>query len=119
MGLLSEEVDASDEETEINILLTMALERLAFLPYGYLVDKYRWDLYSGLADENSMNCHWVKLRMDIQGTTNNFVMNNNTKYAIMGQIFQVLLHQTFAPRKILMPGASSMLRLMWATSDTS
>ena len=46
----------------------MALERLAFLPYGYLVDKYRWDLYSGVADEKTMNCHWVKLRMDIQGT---------------------------------------------------
>ena len=68
VGLIGEEVDASDEETEINILLKMALERLAFLPYGYLVDKYRWDLFSGVADEKTMNCHWVKLRMDIQGT---------------------------------------------------
>ena len=67
LGLLSEDVDATDEQTEINILFNMALERLAFIPYGYLVDKYRWDLYRGLADEETMNCHWVKLRMDIQG----------------------------------------------------
>ena len=45
----------------------MALKRLVFVPFGYLVDKYRWDLYSGSADESNMNCHWVKLRMDIQG----------------------------------------------------
>lgn len=75
MGLIGEEVDASDEETEINILLKMALERLAFLPYGYLVDKYRWDLFSGVADENTMNCHWVKLRMDIQGNSIRFLAN--------------------------------------------
>ena len=78
LGLLSEDVDASDEETEINILLNMALERLAFLPYGYLVDKYRWDLYSGVADEKTMNCHWVKLRMDIQGPKIPFFVVNQS-----------------------------------------
>jgi hypothetical protein len=45
----------------------MALQRLAFMPFGYLVDKYRWDLYSGWASEEEMNCHWVKLRSEIQG----------------------------------------------------
>ena len=45
----------------------MALQRLAFMPFGYLVDKYRWDLYSGWASEDEMNCHWVKLRSEIQG----------------------------------------------------
>ena len=45
-----------------------ALDKMAFLPFGYLVDKYRWDLYSGLANtETEMNCHWVKLRSQIQG----------------------------------------------------
>ncbi len=27
----------------------------------------RWDLYSGWANDYDMNCHWVKLRLDIQG----------------------------------------------------
>ena len=67
LGLLSKEVDATDKETEINILMNMAVNNLPFLPFGYLVTKYRWDLYRDVADEKSLNCHWVKLRMDIQG----------------------------------------------------
>jgi len=67
LGLLSNDIDATEKETDINILFNMALSRLVFMPFGYLVDKYRWDLYSGWADKNNMNCHWVKLRMDIQG----------------------------------------------------
>ncbi len=27
----------------------------------------RWDLYDGVADVKDLNCHWVKLRLDIQG----------------------------------------------------
>lgn len=67
LGLLSNDVDVTDEETNINILFSMALQRLAFMPFGYLVDKYRWDLYSEWATEEEMNCHWVKLRSEIQG----------------------------------------------------
>ncbi len=67
MGLLSEDVDATDEETTINAQFEQALSSIVFLPFGYLVDKYRWDLYSANAKETDMNCHWVKLRMDIQG----------------------------------------------------
>ena len=67
LELLPKDVDPSDKETDINILFNMALSRLVFMPFGYLVDKYRWDLYSGWANENDMNCHWVKLRAQIQG----------------------------------------------------
>jgi len=67
LGLLGEEVDISDEETNINILFDMALERIAFLPFGYLVDKFRWDVYSGKTSLENMNCHWWKLRHEIQG----------------------------------------------------
>ena len=37
LGLLNASVDSADEETDINILLQMALARLAFMPFGYLV----------------------------------------------------------------------------------
>merc|ERR1719419_643466 len=67
LGLLGEDVDISDEETNINILFDMALERIAFLPFGYLVDKFRWDVYSGVTSKEDMNCHWWKLRNQIQG----------------------------------------------------
>ncbi len=41
IGLIYDDVDVADEETNINLLLSMALERIAFLPFGYLVDKFR------------------------------------------------------------------------------
>ena len=52
LGLLSPgEVDIHDEETNINLLFSMGLETVAFLPFGYLVDRFRWDLYSGKASK--------------------------------------------------------------------
>ena len=69
LGLLSDDVDVEDDETDINILFGMALERIAFLPFGYLIDKFRWDVYSGETSKENMNCHWWKLRHEIQGLT--------------------------------------------------
>ncbi len=42
LGLLDEDIDVTDEETNINILFKMALEKLVFMPFGYVVDKYRY-----------------------------------------------------------------------------
>lgn len=43
IGLL----EAVDEtfETDINYLYAMALDKIAFLPFGYLMDKVRWYLW--------------------------------------------------------------------------
>ena len=52
LGLLSPgEVDTQDEETNINLLFSLGLEEFVFLPWGYLVDRFRWDLYSGKASK--------------------------------------------------------------------
>jgi len=67
LGLLGEDVDIADEETNINILFDMALQKIAYLPFAYLVDKFRWDIYSGKTSLENMNCHWWKLRNEIQG----------------------------------------------------
>ena len=67
LGLLSKEVDITDQETNINILFAKALSRIVFLPYGYLVDKFRWDVFAGVTSKENMNCHWWKLRHEIQG----------------------------------------------------
>lgn len=67
LGLIGDHVDIHDKETDINILFENALQRLAFMPFGYLIDKYRWDLLSGHVSKDDLNCHWVKLRSDIQG----------------------------------------------------
>ena len=60
LGLLSKDVDVADEETNINILFAMALQRLAFMPFGYLVDKYRWDLYRYLLNYNFFKKYAIK-----------------------------------------------------------
>ena len=91
LGLLSPDLDISDEETNINILFNMALERIAFLPFGYLVDKYRWDLYSGVASKQNMNCHWWKLRSEIQGIRpprqrTNDQFDAGAKYHVAGDV---------------------------------
>ncbi len=48
LGLLGQDVDVSDHETNINILFNMALDKLAFMPFGYLVDRYRWAISKSL-----------------------------------------------------------------------
>lgn len=40
----------------------MALERVAFLPFGLLVDLYRYDLFAGNVPEQDWNKHWEQLR---------------------------------------------------------
>jgi peptidyl-dipeptidase A len=53
-------------ENDINSLFHMALERVAFLPFGLLIDKWRWDLFSGKTPESEWNKHWWELREKYQ-----------------------------------------------------
>jgi hypothetical protein len=63
IGLLDKTVPIDDHETSINFLFAMALEKIAFLPFSYLIDKYRWDIFDGTVDESQYNTHWWKLRL--------------------------------------------------------
>jgi peptidyl-dipeptidase A len=54
------------EADNINALFHMALERVAFLPFGLLIDKWRWDVFSGEVKEEKWNEHWWKLREKYQ-----------------------------------------------------
>ena len=62
IGLLEASTPTDDFETTINFLPSVALEKIAFLPFGYLIDKYRWDIYDGTVDSSNYNAHWWKLR---------------------------------------------------------
>ena len=65
IGLL-DNVPASDKG-KINVLLKQALEKVAFLPFGYLIDKWRWDVMSGKTPSSKYNAAWWELREKIQG----------------------------------------------------
>lgn len=64
VGLLDEYADS--EADNINALFEMALERVAFLPFGYLIDQWRWDVFSGAVNESQWNSHWWSLREKYQ-----------------------------------------------------
>lgn len=53
------------EEDNINSLFKIALERIAFIPFGLLVDTYRWDIFSGTVNESHWNEHWEFLRYNL------------------------------------------------------
>ncbi|XP_071782790.1 angiotensin-converting enzyme [Centroberyx gerrardi] len=57
----------TDYETDINYLLKMGLEKMAFLPFGYLIDQWRWGVFSGRTPPERYNSEWWYLRTKYQG----------------------------------------------------
>jgi peptidyl-dipeptidase A len=47
----------------------MALDKIAFLPFGLMIDKWRWQVFSGQVDPAHYNEAWWKLRGQYQGLT--------------------------------------------------
>jgi peptidyl-dipeptidase A len=54
-------------EADIPILLRQALDKVAFLPFGLLIDKWRWQVFSGEVGPNDYNRAWWDLRLKYQG----------------------------------------------------
>ncbi len=55
------------EDGDIPFLMKMALDKIAFLPFGLLVDRWRWQVYSGELTPQTYNEGWWKLRGQYQG----------------------------------------------------
>ncbi|HZN11384.1 MAG TPA: M2 family metallopeptidase [Blastocatellia bacterium] len=64
IGLLERVPDAS---ADTGLLLQRALEKVAFLPFGYLVDQWRWRVFSGEVGPGDYNRAWWELREKYQG----------------------------------------------------
>jgi peptidyl-dipeptidase A len=52
---------------DIDYLLQQALEKVAFLPFGLLVDKWRWEVFAGQVTPENYNKAWWELRKKYQG----------------------------------------------------
>jgi peptidyl-dipeptidase A len=52
---------------DIDYLLQKALEKVAFLPFGLTVDKWRWEVFSGRVQADAYNKAWWDLRLKYQG----------------------------------------------------
>lgn len=62
--------DAAGQEIDpvlINEQLKVALDKIAFLPFGRMIDQWRWDVFSGAVPEAQWNDHWWQLRQKYQG----------------------------------------------------
>jgi peptidyl-dipeptidase A len=64
IGLLATVPDSSKD---IGLLLYKALEKVAFLPFGLMIDKWRWQVFSGQLSPEKYNEGWWQLRLQYQG----------------------------------------------------
>ncbi len=64
IGLLDRPTDPSGD---ISLLLQGALNKVAFLPFGLVVDKWRWDVFSGEVSPAEYNSSWWEMRRRYQG----------------------------------------------------
>lgn len=64
-GLLGKLV--KNDQATINNQMKVALEKIAFLPFGIKVDKWRWDTFSGKVKPDQYNQHWWDLTREYQG----------------------------------------------------
>jgi peptidyl-dipeptidase A len=52
---------------DLGLLMKMALDKVAFLPFGLLVDQWRWKVFSGEVRPEGYNKAWWDLRLKYQG----------------------------------------------------
>ncbi|MBV1774248.1 M2 family metallopeptidase [Burkholderiaceae bacterium DAT-1] len=64
IGLMDANAEAGDEITP---LLQQALKKIAFLPFAYLVDNWRWQVYGGKVKPEDYDKVWWQLREQYQG----------------------------------------------------
>lgn len=58
---------APDASKDIGLLLNKALEKIAFLPFGLIIDEWRWKVFSGEIPPDQYNKAWWDLRLKYEG----------------------------------------------------
>lgn len=68
IGLLDQaKVPGADKD--LGLLLRQGMDKLAFLPFGLLVDRWRWGVFDGSIKPAGYNKAWTALRLQYQGIT--------------------------------------------------
>ena len=62
-------IDSAEQSQEavLNVQMQQALDRIAFLPFGKLIDQWRWAVFSGEVAPEDYNKAWWDLRTKYQG----------------------------------------------------
>ena len=108
IGLIQQAPDASGD---IPLLLSRALEKLSFLPFGLIIDQWRWRVFSGEVKPDAYNSAWWDLRQRYQGVAAptargemyfdpgaKYHVPNNTPYAryFLAAVLQFQFHRALA-----------------------
>jgi len=64
LGLIAEEPPT---EADLGLLMRDALDKVAFLPFGLLIDQWRWKVFDGEVSPDQYNQAWWALRETYQG----------------------------------------------------
>jgi peptidyl-dipeptidase A len=64
LGFLEAEPPA---DADVGLLLRLALDKVAFLPFGLLIDQWRWKVFNGEITPADYNAGWWELRTRYQG----------------------------------------------------
>lgn len=66
IGLL-DEADKPSENADLDLLMRQAMDKIAFLPFGLMVDQWRWKVFNGEYTPSQYNDGWWELREKYQG----------------------------------------------------
>ncbi|WP_028775106.1 M2 family metallopeptidase [Shewanella waksmanii] len=88
IGLLDDVPDASKD---IGLLLKQALDKVAFMPFGLMIDQWRWKVFSGEIQPQDYNKAWWELRQKYQGVMapterNETDFDPGAKYHVPGNV---------------------------------
>ncbi|HYU32329.1 MAG TPA: M2 family metallopeptidase [Thermoanaerobaculia bacterium] len=64
IGLIQQVPDPSKD---LGLLMRQALDKVAFLPFGVMIDQWRWQVFSGQIKPADYNKAWWDLRVKYQG----------------------------------------------------
>ncbi len=67
VGLTAE--TARTPEAVVNDQMQVALQKIAFLPFGRMIDQWRWDVFAGRTTPETYNADWWTLRERYQGVS--------------------------------------------------
>lgn len=66
IGLLDED-NVPGADADLALLMRQAMDKVAFLPFGLMVDQWRWKVFSGEYSPSEYNSGWWELRDKYQG----------------------------------------------------
>ena len=85
--------------------MSMALDKVAFLPFGYMIDSWRWSVFDGYVAPANYTRHWWELRCKLQGiyppvARGESDFDPGAKYHVAGNVAYIRLRNSRMYRRV-------------------